>query len=101
MAKSTRIDNYPAFWELYLKEHSKPSTRRLHTVGILTAVVLLCYFIAEYKFHLIPWALVAGYAISWASHFFVEKNKPLSWKYPLWSFVSDFRMAFGVLTGTR
>ena len=36
--------------------------------------------------------VVFAYGCAWAGHFGFEKNKPASFKYPLWSFVSDLRM---------
>ncbi|MDQ3040985.1 MAG: DUF962 domain-containing protein [Acidobacteriota bacterium] len=42
---------------------------------------------------------MVGYAFAWFSHFFVEKNKPASFKYPLWSFISDYKMMWFMLFG--
>lgn len=33
-----------------------------------------------------------AYGGSWAGHFFVERNKPAAFQYPVWSFLSDLRM---------
>jgi len=44
-------------------------------------------------------ALVVPYALAWVSHFFVEHNRPATFKYPFWSFAADFRMLGCALTG--
>ena len=46
-----------------------------------------------------PLALVVGYAFAWFAHYVVEKNKPATFKYPFWSFISDYKMMWYMLTG--
>jgi len=94
-----RIDNYPEFWDFYVLEHSKPLTRYLHFIGTALALVLLVWFLRSGSYILIPLCFAVGYGFAWTSHFFIEKNKPASFKYPLWSFFSDYRMMFFMLIG--
>ncbi len=46
-----------------------------------------------------PAGVVFAYAMAWTGHFIIEKNRPATFKYPLWSFVSDFRMLSHMLRG--
>jgi hypothetical protein len=50
-----------------------------------------------------PWLLllapVVGYGFAWIGHFAIEKNKPASFKYPLWSFIADWKMWGMTLAG--
>jgi len=42
---------------------------------------------------------ISGYGFAWIGHFFFEKNKPATFKYPLYSFCSDFIMYWDILRG--
>jgi len=93
------IKTYAEFWDFYVSEHSKPLTRMLHFAGTALGLALLAYFVATGRWYYFPLFFVVGYAFAWSAHFFVEKNRPATFKYPLWSFISDFKMIWLMLTG--
>jgi hypothetical protein len=93
------IESFEEFWPFYLAEHSKPATRALHAAGTTVATACAVALIAKGRWRLLPLALVPGYAAAWASHFFIEHNRPATFKYPLWSFLADYKMFAMMLTG--
>ena len=42
---------------------------------------------------------ISGYGFAWISHFFIEKNKPTTFKYPLYSLRGDFLMFWHIILG--
>lgn len=98
-AMSDRLQSFEAFWPYYLQEHSKPVTRWMHWVGTNIAVAIVVTAVTAGPLWLLAAALVPGYAFAWVSHFFVEKNRPATFKYPLWSLIADFKMWALMWTG--
>lgn len=96
---SERIQTYGAFFPYYLREHSQPFCRALHYIGTTIALVMLIAGLIERSGWLILAAFASGYLFAWIGHFFIEKNKPATFQYPLWSLISDFRMYSLFLTG--
>ena len=92
MSDTKRMETFEEFWPFYVKEHSLPETRRMHFAGTSVVIGLLGTAVLLRKTWPLMVAPLAGYGPAWVSHFFVEKNKPASFKYPLWSLLADFKM---------
>ena len=93
------FSSFAEFYPFYLSEHANRTTRRLHFLG--SSLALLClvalFFTGD------PWwflaALAAGYGFAWFAHFRFEKNRPATFKYPLYSLMGDWVMFWEILTG--
>jgi hypothetical protein len=93
-----RIQSFAEFWPFYVREHSLPACRALHFVGS-TLVLVVIAAAATHNWWLLLAAPVVGYGFAWIGHFVIEKNKPASFKYPLWSFIADWKMWAMILVG--
>ena len=87
------------FYDFYLDEHQNMACRRLHFAGSSFGLIGLAKSVKKRSAKPLLKGIAAGYACAWVGHFFFEKNKPASFKFPLKSFVSDFRMYGDVLRG--
>ena len=96
---ATNPKNYSEFWDFYVSEHSLPLTRALHFAGTSLGLILMFWLIAVGRWYMFLIFPVVGYAFAWFAHFVIEKNRPASFRFPLWSFISDFRMMWFMLTG--
>jgi hypothetical protein len=93
------INSFTEFWPFYVGEHSKSMTRIFHFIGMSAAMISLVALIATGRWFLFPIAFVPGYAMAWIAHFFIEHNRPATFKYPVWSFVADYKMVGFMLIG--
>ena len=89
----------PSFYDFYLDEHQNMACRRLHFAGSSFGLIGLAKSVKNRSAKPLLKGIAAGYACAWVGHFFFEKNKPASFKFPLKSFASDFRMYADVLRG--
>ncbi|MGZ8285486.1 MAG: Mpo1-like protein [Allosphingosinicella sp.] len=95
----TRYRRFRDFWPHYLREHKRPATRRLHYAGTGLVLGLAVAALATWDWRLLVAVPPAGYGFAWLAHAAVERNRPATFTYPLWSLAADFRMAWLWATG--
>jgi len=95
---SSELRSFEEFWPHYLGEHRNPVNRALHFTGtsLVYGLMGLAVFNSPRWLYLAP---LVGYGFAWVGHFFVERNRPATFTYPLWSLRGDFRMHARMLTG--
>jgi len=91
--------SFREFYPYYLDEHRHRTCRRLHFVG--SALVVLILLAAALTGHwrwlwLLP---LAGYGLAWVGHYVFEKNRPATFKHPLYSLLGDWVMFWQMLRG--
>jgi len=91
--------SFREFYPYYLDEHRHRTCRRLHFVG--SALVVLILLAAALTGHwrwlwLLP---LAGYGFAWVGHYVFEKNRPATFKHPLYSLLGDWVMFWQMLRG--
>jgi hypothetical protein len=99
MSAEKKYKNFKNFYPYYLTEHGDPTNRLLHFCGTFILIVCLVVGIIAGKWWLFAIIPVVGYGFAWVGHFFIEKNKPATFTYPLYSLASDFVMFWHIITG--
>lgn len=94
-----RFATFKEFWPYYLSEHRLPSNRLLHYLGTIASLSLLIFALVSQNWWLVIVCFLLGYGPAWIGHFIIEKNRPATFTYPLWSFIADYKMCFYALTG--
>ncbi|KAJ3306047.1 hypothetical protein HDV03_000584 [Kappamyces sp. JEL0829] len=90
-----------SFYPYYLGEHANQTCRRLHVIGTTGVVGLTLYAAATATLSYLALVPVCGYGFAWVGHFFFEKNKPATFRFPLYSLASDFIMWFEIVSLQR
>jgi hypothetical protein len=91
--------SFAEFYPFYLGEHSNRTCRRLHFVGSTLALLCLVTGLLRGSPQYLLYAAVCGYAFAWAGHFVFEKNRPATFKRPLYSFMGDWKMYGQIWSG--
>jgi hypothetical protein len=94
-----RYRSFKQFWPFYLREHAKRRTRAMHYAGTSLVVLIAAAAAVTSNWWLLVAMPIAGYGFAWASHMAIERNRPATFTYPLWSLAADFRMWWFWLTG--
>ena len=95
-----RIKSFEEFWPFYLSQHAHPLCRKLHFVGTTLALGSVAAALSTGQLWMLAGAPLAGYGFAWVGHFIIEKNRPATFTYPLWSLQGDAVMWWKMLTRT-
>jgi len=97
--ESPAFHRFADFYPFYLGEHRNAVCRRLHFVGSWGVIA----FLAALALTGNPWwllaAVVCGYAFAWVGHFFFEKNRPATFRHPIYSLMGDWVMFRDICLG--
>ena len=96
---SRRFPSFSEFYPYYLSEHANRVSRRLHFAGSCGVLVLVGVAIAKGDARWLVVALACGYGCAWIGHFFFERNRPATFRHPLYSFLGDWVMFRDILLG--
>lgn len=99
MSQQQTFRNFAEFYPYYLEEHSDTNCRRLHFIGSLLVIFVALYAIVTAKFLYLLLLPVIGYGFAWIGHYGFEKNRPATFKHPLYSLMGDWVMFRDMLIG--
>lgn len=98
-ASAPAFHTFAEFYPFYLGEHRDATCRRLHYIGSWGVIAFLLACIVTGNAWWLLAAVVCGYAFAWVGHFFFEKNRPATFKHPLYSLMGDWVMFRDITTG--
>jgi hypothetical protein len=96
---SRRFQSFTEFWPFYVAEHSRKGTRFFHFLGTSLLFLFLARGIILHSMLYLIYAVAGAYVLAWFSHFVIEKNRPATFRYPLFSLMGDFKMYALILFG--
>ena len=93
---NNKIKTFKDFYPFYLLEHMHPICRLLHFIGTFGVIALILISIL-FSNKVWMYAPLCGYFFAWIGHFVFEKNRPATFKYPIYSMIGDFLMFYHLL----
>ena len=93
-----KFKSFQEFYPYYLSEHKLKINKILHIIGSLLGLFFLISIIYFKNYKYIPFSFLFGYTFAWVGHFVFEKNRPATFKYPIYSFIGDWVMLKDILT---
>jgi hypothetical protein len=98
--QSSPFSTYAEFWNFYVREHQHPVNQALHVIGTVGGLVCVAMTICVSRW----WGLAilpVGYGTAWLGHVLIERNLPVTLKYPFWSLRADYQMVLTLLRGRQ
>jgi len=92
---------FEEFYPYYLDQHREYGTRLTHFIGTSLFFLFAIAALVGFQIWFLILGIVSAYLFAWIGHFFIEKNKPATFKYPWMSLKGDFKLYFEILTGKQ
>ncbi len=99
MATPEKFHRFADFYPYYLAEHQNTTCRILHFIGSFLVLTVLAIALATQQWTLLWLLPLLGYGFAWVGHFFFEKNRPATFRHPMYSFIGDWVMFLDILRG--
>lgn len=93
-----KFQSFAEFYPFYLSQHQNKTCRRLHFIGSILILIVIGYCLNYSLWQGLWFVPIIGYGFAWFGHFIFEKNKPATFKYPLYSLIGDWVMFKDILT---
>jgi hypothetical protein len=94
-----RFASFREFYPCYLGEHRHPVCRRLHFAGSTLVLLVVAVTVATGDARWLWLAPLTGYGFAWIGHYVFEKNRPATFRHPLYSLAGDWVMYWQILRG--
>ncbi len=91
--------SFAEFYPFYLSEHGNRRCRRMHFIGSTLVLAVIVLALASGQLRWLWLTPVAGYGFAWLGHFAFERNRPATFKHPLYSLMGDWVMYGQMLRG--
>lgn len=96
---TVRIRAFRSFYrDVYLDEHRHPISRLLHYAGSWLAICLVAASFITSRPALLWLVPLVGYGFAWVGHFVFERNRPATFRHPLFSLGGDWVMWWQITT---
>lgn len=97
-----KFSSFQQFWPFYVSQHRNRINQILHFVGTLTGLTAGVFLALQHQWlNALIVMLIVGYGLAWIGHFVFEKNRPATFRYPLYSFLADLRMVICLVLKRR
>ena len=96
-----RFTSFRQFYPYYLGEHRNRVCRRLHFAGSTLVLLVVLVAIVARDARWLWLAPLAGYGFAWVGHYMFEKNRPATFRHPLYSLAGDWVMYWQILRGRQ
>lgn len=91
--------SFREFYPYYLSEHANRNCRRVHFVGTTLVLLILAAALLSGQLRWLWLMPLFGYGFAWFGHYVFEKNRPATFRHPLYSLAGDFVMYADILRG--